>query len=474
MRLICLFVCALSSAVVQGSLFVLSKSQSQKIISEIDNIWPYRHEVFEFHPEHKDLSSGLVRPLCVLHSLGEGADDSYNFEKAVHQCGRGGIVRLPDANYTISRPLDIYLSNSILDLHGWLSFSTNISSWIENRMPLDFQNQSLAFVVRGNDYILEGNDKGGINGNGQVWYDYAKDYGNKFGRPMSLAIKNSKNVIIKNFSIVQPQFWASLIWGSENVYIKDFYVNATSYNPESASDQKNWLQNTDGSDTYQSHNVTYENMVYQGGDDCVALKPNSTSITLRNVTCYGGTGIAFGSIAQYSGVKDVIEDVFMEDIQLYPSNQCPAYQGVYFKSWLGYSIGQPPNGGGGGYGYCRNVTVKDVYMENIWHPLVVQSDLTYLTLDREKYADSGLFEWYDIHLKNFTGKALRNRIAWMSCSKLTPCHDWTFEGIDIMPGKRDHPEIHYTCNNFVLGGNDGLNQCHPSNSKLETENGGTL
>lgn len=49
-------------------------------------------------------------------------------------------------------------------------------------MPLGFQNQSLAFVVRGNDYILEGNDKGGINGNGQAWYDYAKDYGNKFGR----------------------------------------------------------------------------------------------------------------------------------------------------------------------------------------------------------------------------------------------------------------------------------------------------
>jgi hypothetical protein len=45
-----------------------------------------------------------------------------------------------------------------------------------------------------------------------------------------------------------------------------------------------------------------ENMVYQGGDDCIALKPNSTDITIRNVTCYGGTGIAFGSIAQYEGV----------------------------------------------------------------------------------------------------------------------------------------------------------------------------
>lgn len=48
-----------------------------------------------------------------------------------------------------------------------------------------------------------------------------------------------------------------------------------------------------------------ENMVYQGGDDCIALKPNSTDITIRNVTCYGGTGIAFGSIAQYESVVRV-------------------------------------------------------------------------------------------------------------------------------------------------------------------------
>jgi hypothetical protein len=42
--------------------------------------------------------------------------------------------------------------------------------------------------------------------------------------------------------------------------------------------------------------------VYQGGDDCIALKPNSTSIYMRNITCWGGTGIALGSIAQYDGV----------------------------------------------------------------------------------------------------------------------------------------------------------------------------
>jgi hypothetical protein len=48
---------------------------------------------------------------------------------------------------------------------------------------------------------------------------------------MSLAISNAKNVVIKNFSIIQPQFWASIIIDSEDVWIQDFYVNATSYNP---------------------------------------------------------------------------------------------------------------------------------------------------------------------------------------------------------------------------------------------------
>jgi galacturan 1,4-alpha-galacturonidase len=38
----------------------------------------------------------------------------------------------------------------------------------------------------------------------------------------------------------------------------------------------------------------------------------------------------------------------MEDMKLYGSNQCPGYQGVYFKSWMGVSSGLPPNGGGGG------------------------------------------------------------------------------------------------------------------------------
>lgn len=83
---------------------------------------------------------------------------------------------------TIGRPLILELQDSVLDLHGWLSFTTDIEYWIKNRIEIEFQNQSLAFVIKGNNFVLDGNDKGGIDGNGQAWYDYAEDAGNVFGR----------------------------------------------------------------------------------------------------------------------------------------------------------------------------------------------------------------------------------------------------------------------------------------------------
>jgi galacturan 1,4-alpha-galacturonidase len=32
---------------------------------------------------------------------------------------------------------------------------------------------------------------------------------------------------------------------------------------------------------------------------------------------------------------------------------------------------------------------------------------------------------------------------------------------------KDAPEINYVCNNVALGGKDGLNMCHPSDSTKE-------
>lgn len=114
-------------------------------------------------------------------------------------------------------------------------------------------------------------------------------------------------------------------------------------------------------------------MVYQGGDDCLALKPNSSMIIARNVSCYGGTGLAFGSIGQYKGRPDWLQDILFEDIKLYPG-QHVMKNGVYMKSWMGKEFGVPPNGGGGGEGWAKNITIRNVQMEKVVRPIFLQSE----------------------------------------------------------------------------------------------------
>jgi hypothetical protein len=55
-------------------------------------------ELLEVEADYYDASTNKKRKLCVLHPLGYEQDDSYNLEKAVAECGNGGILRLPDAN----------------------------------------------------------------------------------------------------------------------------------------------------------------------------------------------------------------------------------------------------------------------------------------------------------------------------------------------------------------------------------------
>lgn len=153
--------------------------------------------------------------------------------------------------------MTIHLNNALLDVHGFISFSSNISHWVDNRVQFDFQNLALGWIIEGDNYVLDGHGTGGIYGNGQEWYNWAKEEGNKYGRPMSLAIANSTNVTVQNWSVIQPQFWAGIVIKSENVLYKNYYVNATNFNPEGQDALFSWVQNTDGCDTYASNNVTF-------------------------------------------------------------------------------------------------------------------------------------------------------------------------------------------------------------------------
>lgn len=68
------------------------------------------------------------------------------------------------------------------------------------------------------------------------------------------------------------------------------------------------------------NDVTLRNFIYQGGDDCIAIKPRSYNIEVQNVTCRGGNGIAIGSLGQYLEDSSV-ENVSVRDVKvIFPCN----------------------------------------------------------------------------------------------------------------------------------------------------------
>ncbi|KAF4892834.1 Alpha-L-rhamnosidase rgxB [Colletotrichum viniferum] len=112
---------------------------------------------------------------------------------------------------------------------------------------------------------------------------------------------------------------------SKNVLFDGIYINSTSSNGYPA-------RNTDGADTINSDHITFRNMYIRNGDDAIALKGNSTNILIEDSTLDRSLGIAFGSLGQYKGVFERVENV---------------------------TVLYPPNGGGGGIGYLRNATLSD-------------------------------------------------------------------------------------------------------------------
>lgn len=65
-----------------------------------------------------------------------------------------------------------------------------------------------------------------------------------------------------------------------NAWFNNIYVNATAVTaPYGAL----WVQNTDGFDTLDCHNIKLTNFVYQGGDDCIVIKPRSYNTYIQNV-----------------------------------------------------------------------------------------------------------------------------------------------------------------------------------------------
>ncbi|KAI0922650.1 hypothetical protein AcV5_009568 [Taiwanofungus camphoratus] len=349
------------------------------------------------------------------------------------------------------------LVSSRVDLHGYLNFKADLPYWMkpENTYRVIFiQSQASWFVITGSDFVVDAHNTGGIIGNGQYWWSWygtsSRDDGD--GRPVALTLSYATRGTVANFRIEGQPFWCNAIADSKDVVYDGMYCNATNTDPLYFNE--NVVPNTDGIDTFRSDNISLLNFDITLGDDCLAIKGNSTNIYGKNITCRGGNGVAFGSLGQYYNLFDNVNNVTLEDmtmVHLDPKIQPNMGHGVYFKSWTGTTIGFPPVEGGGGPGLVTNVIVRNVQLDNVTSPIQL-----YQTNGGHPGDAPSLLQFANLTFVNFTGSASRNTLVDIECSPAAPCPNLTFKDINITVPDGQEPA--YRCSN-VLSQN-GLPGCN--------------
>ncbi|KAF5361505.1 hypothetical protein D9758_006142 [Tetrapyrgos nigripes] len=380
---------------------------------------------------------------CVVSPLGNGMDDTDQVEAAINQCGHFGTTTFQPGTYNITRKMTWELQSAKVDLHGFLSFIPDVEFWLdlENTYRVVFiQSQASWFVITGSDFEIDAHNTGGVQGNGQVWWDFftnrTREDGD--GRPIAFTLNNVTNGIVRNFRVESQPFWCNTVSHSSNVVYDGMYCNASNTNPEFFGE--NIVPNTDGINTYVSDNVTLLNWDITCGDDCLAIKGNSTNLFVRNVTCHGGNGIAFGSLGQYANLSDIVENVHMEDLKLVRIDsdiQPNMKNAVYFKTWSGTVNGEPPTGGGG---RVHNVTVQDVVYDQVDRPLL----LTQRNGAHSNDLPSKLM-FSNLTFVNWSGTFKSTTVVDLECSPAVGCDNVSFDNFTFTSLSGD--DLKFVCKN---------------------------
>ena len=99
------------------------------------------------------------------------------------------------------------LRTRALNVSQW---STDIQYWLNNSLDVGYQNQSTAFILGGNNVVIDGHGEGSFYGNGDVWYEFISEQANTSnypGRPHALTLNGLTNSVVRGLKFLKSQMW---------------------------------------------------------------------------------------------------------------------------------------------------------------------------------------------------------------------------------------------------------------------------
>ncbi|KAI9150030.1 exopolygalacturonase [Paramyrothecium foliicola] len=407
------------SAVVCGLLQAVAAASSQSL-PERPNVQPTPYNVGRAMPPSPAREVGrycYVKPSCK-------GDDAAGIFEAFKKCNNGGTVVL-DKTYWIGSPLDLtFLAHVDVIITGEINFRQDVYYWAENSFKLPFQNMSTFWLWGGEDVNIYGdlsNEKSVLQGHGEAyWEEYLTN--KTLMRPILFTFEKMKGATMSNLRMRNSPNWFNIIANSSDILISDLDIVAKSTNGVK-------IANSDGWDTYRSQRVVIQNSFIDNTDDCVSFKPNSTDVVIQGLVCNGSHGISVGSLGQYKGETDIVENLYIYNISM--SN---ASDGARIKVWPGVESAFQDNlNGGGGLGYVRNVTYDGFHNVNNDNAITITQcyGQSNQTLCNEHPANLTI---EDVTMKNIWGTVSKKydpRAGSLVCSAPDRCTNIRLENVNV-------------------------------------------
>ncbi|PNS13915.1 Endopolygalacturonase B [Sphaceloma murrayae] len=363
-----------------------------------------------------------TRKTCTVPSHNDlKTDDTPAILSSIKACNNGGhVIFSANSTYLIGTAMDLtFLKDIDLDIRGTWLFTNDTDYWQKAAFPFVFQNVTSFFKLGGSGVSLYGG--GTLNGNGQAFYElYAK---NIYAlRPVLLGIDGLHNSVISHLDLrYSPQYY-HFIANSTNVIFSDLTIAGGSVTATPA-------KNTDGWDTYRSSNLVIQNSVIVNGDDCVSFKPNSTKILVQGLDCTGSHGISVGSLGQYKGTYDIVEDILV-----YNNTLTNVTDGARIKVWPGAPAALSGDlQGGGGSGRVQRIVYEDMRVNNADYAIEVTQCYGQKNLTACVQFPSSL-EIRDVLIKGVKGTATskyKNVSGYVRCSSNTTCSDIELQDVSV-------------------------------------------
>ncbi|XP_021731866.1 probable polygalacturonase At1g80170 [Chenopodium quinoa] len=249
---------------------------------------------------------------------------------------------------------------------------------------------------------LEGG--GTINGMGEIWWARSCKTNKTMPchhAPTSVIFHRCKKLKIKNISIIDSQQTHLSFTNCHSVVVANVTLTAPAESP-----------NTDGIHISASSDVQIIDSNIRTGDDCISFVSNSSRVVITGLFCGPGYGISIGSLGkqhEWAEVDDVLVD------GAYLSN---TQNGVRIKTWQG------------GAGYVTRITFRNVWMENVSNPIII--DQYYCDSPKPCKKQTSAVHIGKISFVGIKGTSRSEEAIRFACSDSSPCQGLYLKDIQLI------------------------------------------